>query len=80
MISTASQTTDEIQMMTLQDVAKVLRYTTRHVISLINSNRIPKPTRVGGGNPRWPRHQIIEWISAGCPEVGPADEADCKKE
>jgi len=73
----ATLTISEAPMMTLQDVAKHLRYTTRHVINLVDSGRIPAPIRIGK-HPRWPRHQIIAWIEAGCPAAESDDQTNRK--
>lgn len=55
-------------MMDVQEVAKELQVSPRHVWALCSSARLPEPVRVGRCV-RWPRETIEEWIRAGCPDL-----------
>ncbi len=53
-------------MLTVRDVAELLKCSDRHVTNLRNKGRIPAPVKLGT-NVRWPRKTIEAWIEAGCP-------------
>ncbi len=52
----------------IQDVARMLKISTRSVRRLIDEGAITPPMRVGRLI-RWPKRRIIEWIVAGCPAI-----------
>ena len=62
-------TFDPAQMLTIQDVAKLIKSSDRHVTNLRKQRRIPEPAIVGKRNVRWPRNVIEDWILAGCPAL-----------
>ena len=53
-------------MLTVQDVAELLKCSTRHVYRLADSGRMPRPIKLGA-LVRWPREQLESWIAHGCP-------------
>jgi excisionase family DNA binding protein len=53
-------------LITIEDLATILGCSTRHVHRLVNSNRIPRPIKLGALR-RWIKADIDQWIAAGCP-------------
>lgn len=53
-------------MMSVNDVAREVGCSTRHVRRLADSGKMPAPTRLGSLI-RWPRQAIEAWIAEGCP-------------
>jgi excisionase family DNA binding protein len=51
---------------TIDDVAKLLGCSTRHVRRMADSGRIPRPVKFGALL-RWIKADIDQWILAGCP-------------
>jgi len=51
-------------MLTIRDVAGLLQCSPRTIYRLVQTNRIPAPTRIGS-LVRWPRAVIDAWISSG---------------
>ena len=51
----------------VEDVARLLNCSARHVYRLSDMGRIPKPVKLGA-LARWPRAQMLEWIASGCPK------------
>lgn len=61
---------NEALLMTIQDVAKALQCSDRHITNLRKEQRMPQPVKVGKRTGvRWPRHVIEDWIAAGCPTL-----------
>ena len=56
-------------LLTVAEVAKVLRISTRSVWRLVNTGKLIKPVRIGGSI-RWRRTDLENWIVRGCPEDG----------
>ena len=52
----------------VEQVAKLLGCSTRHVYRLADSGRMPRPVKLGALN-RWPKAAILAWIDDGCPSV-----------
>lgn len=50
----------------IEDVAKILGCSTRHVRRLVNANRIPRPIKLVALL-RWIKTDIDQWIATGCP-------------
>ncbi|MBI4583068.1 MAG: helix-turn-helix domain-containing protein [Planctomycetes bacterium] len=50
----------------VEDVARLLTCSTRHVRRLADSGRMPRPLKIGA-LVRWRRGEIDAWIAAGCP-------------
>lgn len=56
------------KLLTVKDVAELLRASDGHVRRLIVRQRIPEPVRPGGRAVRWRPEDIRQWIEAGCPD------------
>ena len=54
------------QLLTVDDVAEKLNCSPRHVYRLTDSDRMPRPVKLGALN-RWPIKVIEGWIADGCP-------------
>ena len=54
--------------LTVDDIARMLTCSPRHVRRLVDSGRMPAPLRLGRLC-RWRADVIAEWIDAGCPRV-----------
>jgi excisionase family DNA binding protein len=54
-------------LMTVEDVARVLRCAPRTVYRLYDAGRIPPPVKLRSLI-RWPEAVIKNWIAAGCPK------------
>ena len=55
-------------LMTVNEVAKVLRVSTRSIWRLVTHHKLVMPIRIGGSI-RWRRSDIEAWIAMGCPTV-----------
>lgn len=53
-------------LMTINQVAKILGCSTRHVRRLVDANRIPRPIKLGALL-RWIKTDVDCWLAAGCP-------------
>jgi len=53
-------------MLDVQTVAKLLKCSGRHVYRLSDSDRMPRPLKIGS-LVRWRRDDIRQWIDDGCP-------------
>jgi excisionase family DNA binding protein len=53
-------------MLTVQDIARLLKCSVRTVYRLIETGSIPRPVRLGTLS-RWPQSVIDRWIAQGCP-------------
>lgn len=58
-----------IDLMDIEQLAKSLNCSERHVRRMANLGQMPKPIRLGH-LVRWPAESIRKWIAAGCPQVG----------
>jgi excisionase family DNA binding protein len=54
-------------MMNVQDVARELRVSARHVWALLAKGAMPAPLRAGRAV-RWRRSDIEAWVTAGMPD------------
>ena len=50
----------------INDIAKLLNCSIRHVRRLVDTQRIPQPVKLGA-LVRWLKTDIEQWIAAGCP-------------
>ncbi len=55
-----------LKMLTIKDLAELLRCSPRTIYRLVDVGRIPSPCRLGG-LVRWSSSAIEAWIDAGCP-------------
>jgi excisionase family DNA binding protein len=53
-------------MLSVDQVARLLGCSSRHVYRLADSGRLPRPLKLGA-LVRWPRKAIDEWLANGCP-------------
>lgn len=56
------------ELMTPTEVAKLLKVSVNWVYARTHKRSIPM--RKMGGHVRIPRHELMDWIDAGCPDVG----------
>ncbi len=54
-------------MLSVGDVAKMLRCSPRTVYRLSDSGRMPRPVKLGA-LVRWSRAALDQWITEGCPQ------------
>jgi excisionase family DNA binding protein len=52
----------------VNQVAKLLNVSTRHVYRLEDCGQLPRAIRIGAAV-RWPYREIKEWVAAGCPSA-----------
>jgi prophage regulatory protein len=57
--------TIENQLMTVEDLAKLLRVSVRTVWRLRRNASVPRPVKIGGGV-RWRISDVRAWIEQGC--------------
>ena len=50
----------------VNDLAAMLKCSTRHVWRLADGGRMPRPYAIGALR-RWDRSAIAEWVRSGCP-------------
>jgi excisionase family DNA binding protein len=60
------ETTSGHRLGDVQTVARMLSCSVRHVYRMADSNRMPRPLRLGA-LVRWDLDTIDQWIKAGCP-------------
>lgn len=60
--------TGEPSLLTVRDVARWLRISTRQVWRLLSGGKLPRPLRLGGAV-RWQGEELRRWLSERCPEV-----------
>lgn len=53
-------------LVTAEEVARMLNVSVRSIWRMRSAGHVPKPIRMGG-NIRWRRIDIEEWVAAGCP-------------
>ena len=58
----------ESALLDVEQVAGLLRCSTRHIYRLADGGRMPRPLKLGA-LVRWNRAAILNWISDGCPSV-----------
>lgn len=58
----------ESALLDVDQVAALLRCSTRHVYRLSDAGRMPTPLRLGA-LVRWDRAKVLKWISDGCRPV-----------
>lgn len=55
--------------LSIEQVAKTLGCSSRHVRRLADSHRIPHPIKLGALL-RWLKTDVDQWIASGCPSCG----------
>lgn len=67
----SDKTTNELpQLLTINDVAEILKISQRSIWRLVASGKLLAPLRIGGSI-RWKREDIREWIDSGCEPTEP---------
>ena len=59
---------DELQMLTVEEVADLFRISPRGVWRQASTRRMPQPVYVGR-LARWPQATLKRWIQQGCPRT-----------
>jgi excisionase family DNA binding protein len=57
----------DIALLTVYDVAQILKCSARTVYRLADGGHMPRPVKLNA-LVRWSRHAIEDWIAAGCPK------------
>ena len=57
------------ELLTIRELAKVLKLSPRSIWRLVKNHQLPVPVRIGGSI-RWRAEDIIRWINDGCQEAG----------
>lgn len=71
---TASSNANELELLNVKAVAKILSVSARQVWRLRDGGLLPAPLRIAG-SVRWIRAEIQEWIRCGAKPVRPAPSA-----
>jgi len=58
----------ESALLDVEQVAALLRCSTRTVYRLADAGKMPRPVKLGS-LVRWRRGEILDWIAEGCPAV-----------
>ena len=59
-------TRTQAEMLDVQDVARLLNCSARHVYRMADIGRMPRPVKLGA-LVRWSKATLIDWIAQGCP-------------
>lgn len=65
MKSEPPQRLEDAQLITIQDVAAMLRLSVRSVRRLVSKGELVPPIKIGRAA-RWRKHEILVWIQDGC--------------
>lgn len=57
------------ELLTIRELAKVLKLSPRSIWRLVKNQKLPVPVRIGGSI-RWRADEITRWINDGCQEPG----------
>ena len=58
------------ELLTLGDLAELLRLNRRTIQRMASGGKLPKPIRLSARCTRWRREEIVEWLESGCPARG----------
>ena len=58
--------TEEAVLLTPEELAEMLKVSTRTLWRLLAAGKIPEPVRFGGST-RWRLMDVQDWITGGCP-------------
>lgn len=61
-------TTRTNELLTANELAAMIKVTTRAIWSYRDAGAIPQPVRIGGAT-RWHAWEIAAWMADGCPHV-----------
>ena len=59
---------EDLEVLTADDVSKQLKISKRTLWRLVSKGDIPKPIKFGG-NVRWSKKNMENWIENGCPQT-----------
>ena len=57
------------ELLTIRELAKVLKLSPRSIWRLVKNHQLPAPVRIGGSI-RWRADDITRWIDDGCQDAG----------
>jgi len=60
------------ELLTIRDLAKVLKLSPRSIWRLVKNHQLPAPVRIGGSI-RWRADDISRWIAKGCHQTPDAN-------
>lgn len=63
---TTEQLADELTLLSVSDLARVLRTSNRTIWRLLAAGKLPEPVRLGA-RPRWTAETLRQWVRAGMP-------------
>ena len=58
---------EEVRLLDVKTVARILSCSARHVYRLADSGRMPRPQKLGA-LVRWDRIELEKWLADGCPK------------
>lgn len=67
MVDQAAASPGEPLLITAEEFADLMQVSVRSIWRLRSAREIPEPLRIGG-NIRWRREEVRQWIEAGCPQ------------
>jgi len=67
-------TTKDPVLITAEELAEMLRISTRTLWRQLSAGQLIEPVRIGGST-RWPLEKVHQWIEEGCPPPDGRDNA-----
>lgn len=61
-----------LTLLTVQEVATLLRVSKRTVYRLVLQNKLPEPRKIGRSI-RWHKQELLSWLEAYCPPLEVSD-------
>lgn len=58
----------DVRLLTADELAEMLKVSTRTLWRLLSKGALPEPVRLGGST-RWRLHEVQQWIDEGCPPL-----------
>lgn len=71
--NTMATINDNLELMTIRELAALLRITPRHVRNLVADGKLPPPIKLGA-SVRWPRAAVASWLAAQTAETAKMSE------
>jgi len=72
MVDQAAASPGEPLLITAEEFADLMQVSVRSIWRLRSAREIPEPLRIGG-NIRWRREEVRQWIESGCPQPTPRE-------